>query len=88
MEREAYLRVLWLIGIYSNKRPNERATIVDADGKQIEGTEEKLEVCTMFFDKLYKCALVVKLAEAKPEESWPPPEPPLHLGLPSLYSSA
>jgi hypothetical protein len=39
----------------------EHATIVDEEGKQIEGTREKLEVCVMFFDKIYNCALVVKL---------------------------
>ncbi len=52
-ERKAYLRVLWLTGIYSGKRPNEHVTIVDAKGKRVVGTREKLEVCAMFFDKLY-----------------------------------
>jgi hypothetical protein len=88
MEREAYLRVLRLIGIYSGKRPKEHATIMDAKGKQVKGTGEKLEVCAVFFDKLYNCVPTVKLpAKAKPEELRPPPEPPLHLGSPPLYSS-
>jgi hypothetical protein len=47
MKHEAYLLVLWFMGIYNDKHPNEHATIVDA-----EGIEEKLEVCVVFFDKL------------------------------------
>jgi hypothetical protein len=58
---KVYLRVSWLISIYSGKRPNEHAIIVDRKGKRVEGTEEKLELCAMFFDKLYNCAPVVKL---------------------------
>jgi len=78
-EHEAYLWVLRLTCIYSGKRPNEHATIADAEGKWAEGAKEKLEVCAMFFDKLYNCALAVKLpAEAEPEEPWPLLEPPLH----------
>jgi hypothetical protein len=49
------------MGIYSDKRPNEHATIVDVEGKWVEGTREKLEVCVVFFDKIYNCAFVVKL---------------------------
>ncbi|CAK9870094.1 unnamed protein product [Sphagnum jensenii] len=70
MKHEAYLLVLWLMGIYNDKRPNEHATIVDA-----KGTGEKLEVCVVFFDKLYNCAPIVKLpAKVEPEELWPLPE--------------
>jgi K+-sensing histidine kinase KdpD len=32
-EREAYLWVSWVMGIYSGKHPNEHATIVDVEGK-------------------------------------------------------
>jgi hypothetical protein len=75
--------------IYSGKCHNKHVTIVDAKGKRVEGIGEKLEVCAVFFDKLYNYAPVVKLpAEAKPEESRPPLEPPPHLGSPPLYSSA
>jgi hypothetical protein len=80
MKHEAYLLVLWLVGIYNDKRPNEHATIVDA-----EGTEEKLEVCVMFFDKLYNCALVVKLpARVEHEELRPLPEPLSHQVCPHI----
>ncbi|CAM6030727.1 unnamed protein product [Sphagnum balticum] len=77
------------MGIYSSKCHNKHVTVVDAKGKWVEGTEEKLEVCVVFFDKFYNYAHVVNLpAEAKPEELWPPLEPPPHLGSPPLYSSA
>ncbi|CAM6015334.1 unnamed protein product [Sphagnum balticum] len=87
-ECKAYLRVLQFMGIYSGKYPNEHATIVDEKGKQVEGIEEKLEVCAVFFDKLYNCAPAVKLpTEVKFEEPRPPLKPPSHLGLPPFYSS-
>jgi hypothetical protein len=87
-ERKAYLRVSLLTCIYNGKCPNKHATIVDAEGKWVEGTGEKLEVCVMFFDKLYNCVHVVKLpTKTEPEELRPPFEPPPHPGLPPLYSN-
>jgi len=72
------------MGIYNDKRPNEHATIVDA-----EGTGEKFEVCVVFFDKLYHCAHVVKLlAKVEHEELQPLPKPLLHPGLLPHYSNA
>jgi len=83
-KHETYLLVSWLVGIYNGKRPNEHATIVDA-----EGTKEKLEVCVVFFDKLYNCAPIVKLpTKVEPEELRPLPEPPSHPSLPPHYSNA
>jgi hypothetical protein len=84
MKHEAYLLVLWFMGIYNDKHPNEHATIVDA-----KGIEEKLEVCVVFFDKLYNYASVVKLpAKVEPKELQPLPEPLSHPGLPPHYSNA
>ncbi len=84
MKHEAYLLVLWLAGIYNNKCPNKHATIVDA-----EGTGEQLEMCVVFFDKLYNCAPIVKLpAKVEHEELQPLPEPLSHPGLPPHYSNA
>jgi hypothetical protein len=61
-EREAYLQVSLLMGIYNSTRPNKHTTIVDVEGKWVKGNKEKLEVCVVFFDKLYNCAHVVKVA--------------------------
>jgi len=88
-KREAYLQVAQLTGIYSGKRPNEHATILDAQAKRVNDTVEKMEACVAFFEKLYNYALAVKLpAEAEPEEPRPPPKPPLASELPLIYSSA
>jgi hypothetical protein len=68
-ERKAYLRVLWFTNIYNNKCPNKHVIIVDIKGKRVEGTEEKLEVCVVFFDKLNNCVPSLKLPiKAKPED--------------------
>ncbi len=59
------------MSIYSDKRPNEHAKIVDAEGKRVEGIGEKLEVCVVFFDKLYNYVHAIKLlAKIEPEEPW------------------
>jgi hypothetical protein len=79
---------LWLTGVYSDKRPNEHSIIVDEEGKWVEGTREKLEVCVVFFDKLYNCAPTIKLfVEAEFKEPRPPPKPPPHPSSPPLYSN-
>jgi hypothetical protein len=77
------------MGIYSDKHPNKHATILNAQGKRVDDTGEKMEACVAFFEKLYNCTLVVKLpVEAEPEEPRPPPEPPPASKLPPIYSNA
>jgi hypothetical protein len=88
-KRKAYLWVAQLMSIYSGKRPNEHAIILDAHGKRVDGTGEKMEACAAFFEKFYNCALTIKLpTNAEPEEPRPPPEPPLASELPPIYSNA
>jgi hypothetical protein len=86
--RDAFSVVKGEAKVRSNRRSNEYAHLMDSEGRRIEGTEDKLEACAAFFEKLYNCAEAVALpAVAQPAVPLPPPEPPPNPDLPPpLYS--
>ena len=72
--RDAFSQVKSLVDVYGGKRANDFAHLENAEGNRVEGAEEKLEACAVYFDKLLNCAKAVQLPEfEQPEAARPPP---------------
>ena len=71
---EANRQLRRIVGRGEHASPD--SALVDSLGKRVTEPEAKAELCAVFFDKVYNCAVDVEIPADQPPAPPPPPEPP------------